>query len=281
MHLNRSYLVCATPRSGSTLLCEALTNTGIAGNPKEYFEALRATGLPRQPQEYFTMLNNPEVSLLLGDYSRLQQTASVAVLQKDPSYGDYLTTVFEEGTTPNGVFGAKVMWGYFGDFIHNVREISENVTEPVPALLAHTFPHLRYIWVTRRDKVRQAVSLWKAIQTWTWREDDPPSANGHEPAHQNELCFHFEAIDHLIQQIVADELAWQHYFADAGISPFRVVYEDFAPTYQETARQILEYLDIPIHGHLTFAERRMKQQRDAVSDEWVDYYHYLKGEQRS
>ncbi|MCP4417029.1 MAG: hypothetical protein GY805_10425 [Chloroflexi bacterium] len=32
-----SYLICATPRSGSTLLCEALRNTNLAGNPDEYF----------------------------------------------------------------------------------------------------------------------------------------------------------------------------------------------------------------------------------------------------
>ena len=44
-----SYLVCATPRSGSTLLCEALAVTGVAGRPYEFFEALPATGVPRRP----------------------------------------------------------------------------------------------------------------------------------------------------------------------------------------------------------------------------------------
>ena len=39
-----SYLVCATPRSGSTLLCEGLKATGVAGRPEEYFEALPTTG---------------------------------------------------------------------------------------------------------------------------------------------------------------------------------------------------------------------------------------------
>src|SRR5438046_662736 len=56
-----SYLVCATPRSGSTLLCEALANTGIAGNPKEYFEALISTGLPRRPREYFEDVANTDI----------------------------------------------------------------------------------------------------------------------------------------------------------------------------------------------------------------------------
>ena len=48
-----SYLVCATPRSGSTLLCHALDQTGVAGRPAEYFEALSRSGLPRRPHEYF------------------------------------------------------------------------------------------------------------------------------------------------------------------------------------------------------------------------------------
>jgi trehalose 2-sulfotransferase len=49
----RAYLVCATPRSGSTLLCEMLRDSGLAGEPLEHFEVLRHSSLPRQPHEYF------------------------------------------------------------------------------------------------------------------------------------------------------------------------------------------------------------------------------------
>ena len=34
-----TYLICATQRSGSTLLCELLKQTGVAGRPEEYFDA--------------------------------------------------------------------------------------------------------------------------------------------------------------------------------------------------------------------------------------------------
>src|SRR4051812_39199959 len=61
-----SYLVCATPRSGSTLLCELLSATGVAGRPQEYFEHLYATGLPRQPREYFEGVADPGVLTLLA-----------------------------------------------------------------------------------------------------------------------------------------------------------------------------------------------------------------------
>ena len=32
-----SYLVCSIPRSGSSLLCELLGGTGLAGAPAEFF----------------------------------------------------------------------------------------------------------------------------------------------------------------------------------------------------------------------------------------------------
>lgn len=54
-----SYLICATPRSGSTLLCEAMQNSGIAGCPEEYFEDLVKTGHPHRPLEYFEGVDDP------------------------------------------------------------------------------------------------------------------------------------------------------------------------------------------------------------------------------
>ena len=75
MRPHTCYLVCATPRTGSTLLCEALISTGLGGHPREYFEALRHSGLPRRPREYFTGLDNAEILDLLGDYSTLDTLA--------------------------------------------------------------------------------------------------------------------------------------------------------------------------------------------------------------
>ena len=35
-----SYVICTNPRSGSWLLSEALTASGVAGNPREWFNEL-------------------------------------------------------------------------------------------------------------------------------------------------------------------------------------------------------------------------------------------------
>ncbi|GAC1614283.1 MAG: hypothetical protein NVS4B7_06270 [Ktedonobacteraceae bacterium] len=169
-----SYLICATPRSGSTLLCEALTSTSLAGYPKEYFEALKNTGLPRRPGEYFENSEAKDICDLSGQLSTLDAVSVHPTFTGDLSYADYLMQVLEEGTTPNGVFGAKMMWSYFDDFISNVRQIPNYSDMATSDLVSTLFPDLHYIWITRQDKVRQAVSLWKAIQTYTWRLDESP-----------------------------------------------------------------------------------------------------------
>ena len=76
-----------------------------------------------------------------------------------------------EGTTANGVFGAKLMWGYLGDSAELLRGIDGMGARPLPDLLGRTFPGLRYVRITREDKVRQAVSLWKAVQTRAWKRE--------------------------------------------------------------------------------------------------------------
>ncbi|HZU71004.1 MAG TPA: Stf0 family sulfotransferase [Ktedonobacteraceae bacterium] len=271
---NTSYLICATPRSGSTLLCEALDNTGLAGHPKEYFEALKKTGLPRRPREYFENVENTAILQLLGNYSRLDDEYGQPTFWDGPGYAQYLAHVLEEGTTPNGVFGAKMMWGYFGDFIENARQIPAYRYMAVPDILNAIFPDLHYIWVTRRDKARQAVSLWKAIQTWTWKHDWHDALAGMH--NHKELVFNFEAIDHLVQRINAHDEAWQRYFTECGVRPYTVIYEELAGAYEETALSILRYLHIPIGEPVVFGERRMRRQADGLSEEWVQRYYALK-----
>jgi trehalose 2-sulfotransferase len=276
MQPHTSYLVCATPRSGSTLLCEALTKTQRAGNPAEYFEALRATGLPRRPKEYFEDGENSEITDMLGNYSRIDERPP----QQIANYADYLAEVLEKGTTPNGVFGAKMMWGYLDHFISHVRQVSHYREMAVPDILSAVFPNLQYILVTRNDKVRQAVSLWKAIQTLTWRVDEQERTGSIEQQGQpeQELVFNFAAIDHLIQHITEHDIAWQQYFARTGIQPFMVVYEELVHTYQETAIAILRYLHIPVPEQLTVAPLTMQRQANALSEEWVQRYWAIKQE---
>src|ERR1700728_2167400 len=124
----RSYLVCATPRSGSTLLCHALDQTGVAGRPEEYFEALRHSGLPRRPQEYFDPERHANIVERLAFREMPNGAATPNPLWRPETYDRYLAWAIENGTTENVVFGAKLMWGYLGDFAELLRNIDGMAT---------------------------------------------------------------------------------------------------------------------------------------------------------
>jgi len=265
-----SYLIASTPRSGSTLLCEALRNTGVAGRPDEYYQHRRKTGLPRRPREYFEDegAETPEVHGILGEYTRVDDELTLYDPRRFATYREYLDWTIQEATTQNGVFGAKVMWGYFNGFVDRLRDLHGNAVLPTRKVLERSFPNLGgWIFVSRRDKVRQAVSLWKAIQTWTWSRD---TSDGHLLKH--DLRYSFDAIRHLARQLEEQDREWLAFFEESTIQPFRVVYEDFADRYEGTALDILRHLQIRIPPDLAFGERRMTRQADELSERWVNQY---------
>jgi LPS sulfotransferase NodH len=274
-----SYLVCATPRSGSTLLCEALKSTGVAGVPEEYFEALRHSGRPRRPQEYFVGAQDRTILRHLGEHASMEGRPGRSPLWDRHDYEPFLHWALEQGTTPNGVFGAKLMWGYFGDFVSLLREIPAYREVPIQELLPEVFPDLRYVRVVRANKVRQAVSLWKAVQTATWSAedqeqesvDDADTSNGLGPR----LKFHFRAIEHLLEQVLAHEACWDAFFEHCGTQPHVVVYEDFVDSYEETAMEVLRYLGVEPSTATGF-ERRMQSQTDDLNRRWSQRFSELK-----
>jgi len=287
MQPDRSYIVCATPRSGSTLVCHALAETGVAGRPEEYFEALRHSGRPRRPEEYFVGVEDPSIRDHLGERAVGSEPQPRSPLWSRAAYDRYLEWAFEAGTTDNGVFAAKLMWGYFGDFVSLLRNVPAYRDVPLAELLPTVFPDLTFVRVVRANKVRQAVSLWKAVQTATWREDqasakapaleddDSPPYRSFIEEHRPQLRFHYRAIEHLLEQILIEESRWDAFFEHSGIKPVLVLYENFAADYETSTLRLLERLGLTPPEDFDF-EPRMKRQSDRVNDDWVKRYSELR-----
>jgi LPS sulfotransferase NodH len=288
MRPQRSYLVCATPRSGSTLVCHALSETGVAGNPEEYFEALRHSGRPRRPEEYFQGVEDQSIRDHLGERAVGAELPPRSPLWSRTAYDRYLEWAFETGTTENGVFGAKLMWGYFGDFVSLLRNIPEYRDLPLAELLPTVFPGLTLVRVVRANKLRQAVSLWKAVQSATWREDQASAeaaasveGDGTPPyrsfieAHRPQMRFHYRAIAHLLDQLLAEEASWDAFFEHCEIKPVLVLYENFAAAYETSTLNLLDRLGLFPPAGFEF-EPRMKRQSDNVNDDWARRYSELR-----
>jgi LPS sulfotransferase NodH len=280
----RSYLVCATPRSGSTLVCRALRATRVGGVPEEFFEALMHSGRPRRPEEYFLGVDDASILDHLGRRGVGEEQQPVSPLWSRTAYDRYLDWALEAGTTANGVFGAKLMWGYFGDFISLLRGVPAYQDVPLTDLLPTVFPRLTFVRVLRANKLRQAVSLWKAVQTATWREDSSrdgaPSVEDMPPyqtflqEHRPQLRFHYGAISHLLGQILRDEAAWDAFFEHLQVRAVLVLYENFAADYETSTRNLLERLELP--RPLDLDPAPMRPQSNGINDDWVRRYSELR-----
>jgi len=94
---NRGYAICTSGRSGSNLLCQYLSSTGVLGNPLEYFNGSgrRLLGYPEYPDEPSRQV-------------------------------DWILTA---GATPNGIYGLKA-------FPAQIEQVEKSIrwTELLPGL---------------------------------------------------------------------------------------------------------------------------------------------------
>jgi LPS sulfotransferase NodH len=206
------------------LLCEALWSTALAGKPDEYFHSGTAE-----------------------EYSNEWKTTD---------FSEYLAKVLEFGTTPNKVFGCKIMWTDFQDhYLSNTSSLDASVLKDLA-------PEFRYIWIRRLDRLRQAISIWKRKQTGiiSWYSSEPPK-------YKTTPEFDFEALNRLVQLVGIWDRNWATYFESNGISPLVITYEDDLQDYGTVVKKILQYLQIPVPQDLHVEAKRKK-----LSDEMSEYF---------
>jgi LPS sulfotransferase NodH len=255
-----SYLVCSTQRSGSTLLCELLRATDVAGAPDEYFERLRGTGLPRQPRQYFEDASVQEIA------ERLPPTAP-GNPEQPGEFEHWFRYVLQRGTTLNGVFGAKMMWNYLDDFRLRMAELPGLSGLSFNERLEAVFPGLQIIFMRRRDKVEQAVSLWKAIQTQQWRTESESGSEQVEADEAPGVEYDYQAIEYLLNELHRWDARWEDWFHATGREPIRVFYDEFTVSRAATIGRVLDALGI--EPPVPEDKKPMRRQADDSSRDWV------------
>lgn len=234
-----SYLICATPRTGSTLLCGLLSSTGVAGLPESYF---------RLPDE--------------------QSWADRWHLPRDREgsfdYRDYVRAAVAAGSTANGVFGARVMWGTMAELVVKLGGADPGLRGADLLLLSGAFGPVRFVHLRREDTVAQAVSWARAEQTRHWQDGDPVSPG--LPPH-----FDFPQIHALVQLIDDHNRGWRNWFAEFGVRPLEVLYEDVTADMSGVTRGIVEFLGV---GHSRDCDPvpHHRRQADELNADWTARY---------
>jgi LPS sulfotransferase NodH len=239
----QSYMICAVPRTGSYLLCDLLRKTGVAGRPNEYF--------------------NPSFQ------------SQWAIDWGTHTLDDYLAKILSLGTTDNGVFGLKVHPMQFDSLCRQLARRARVHFVDRPALLAPWFPDLHYIRLHRQDRLRQAISYVRAIQTNDWWNSDyipGPSA----PVRPELVRFDFQLIESALELLQVMEQRWSQYFRTIGVTIHEVTYEDLQSDPASVVTSLLKVLGLVASDGLVTDAAPFRRQADTLTDEWVERYERIR-----
>ena len=228
----RSYVLCGTPRTGSTLLCSLLYSTCVLGRPESYF---------REPDEvaWATRFGLATEGGRVRDYRAFVSAARSA------------------GTSSNGVFGARIMWGSLERVMEGLGRAPGKPDLPIleEALGPLTFVHLR-----REDIAAQAVSWCRAEQTGYWQQGDAVAREPHLDVAQARL---------LMETIREHEAAWQAWFGTQGIEPHTVTYEQLVGDSLRVVRGIASKMAVELPSDWR-PQSSHRKQADEFNRVWAD-----------
>ena len=225
------FVIVATPRTGSYLLCDGLDDTGIAGVPTEVF--------------------NPSATYdLRKDWS----------VDTDAGLDEYLAAAREHGTTSNGVFGFKILRSQILQF----EKLADSPGEG-PDILDRFFPDAKFINIIRRDRIAQAISRYRALTTKEWWRiagvnDDRPSPPSPD--------FDARAILMCALQLCLQQLSWERYLARRRRSYLIVEYEQLAANYRSEIARVLAYLGLDPTAAQRIPDPRLLAQADEETKRW-------------
>lgn len=236
--LESYYLICASPRVGSTLFCHLLAASGIAGTPNEVFDPWNRRNVEKQ------------FSLMPGNLPALLRFALL------------------ENRTPNGVGGAKIMWEHLSPLLDDLASLPEfqGFDFPLDRFRA-IFSDTKFLHLTRRNLVRSAISYWMAAQTgqWVWYGQKKQIS-------VDSVDYLSITLRHA--DLHAAAIGWPLFFKQAGLTVPTLYYEDWTknPLGQVTALAN-QYLGIDLTGRIpddfSMPTKQANSLTDEIEREWI------------
>lgn len=233
------YVIATAPRTGSTLLTEALAATRLAGSPDEFFDVH-----PHNEQNWVNRFRIPDGA-------------------------SYIDRVEAATRTPNGVFGFKLHWHQMPALASRLLQLrpeaERQVRRPIFDLIQDRFPGVKFIWLTRKNKVAQAISYYRAAETNVWRvwSDNRPTA----PASAVKAEYDRAGIERHLRIVNNTDAGWQRFFTAHKIPALILTYEDFVQSYEQTVRGVLTFLGLPADG-VVIRPPALRRLADDDSGQW-------------
>ena len=234
-------IICATPRSGTTLLCDLLAETGMTGVPNSFYRAES-----------------------VADFAaKLGVNAGAAFERR------YLDAIVAEGRGATDLFSMRVMWPSVATIREALGVAFPDATSDAGRIAA-AFGTPLYLFVEREDKMAQAISRIKAEQSGLWHR----AADGSVREQGGEYRapeYDAARIRESIAETTGHEDEWRNWFARESIAPMEMTYEELAG---DPAAAVCRLM-LALERDASVADRvapRTSKLADATSLAWAERY---------
>lgn len=201
------------------MLCGLLAGTDVAGSPGSHFHA-------------------PSLGLWLHAYDLA-----------DTAFGsdfDALRAVFDaamvRGRGGTEVFGLRMQRGSLDHFKRQLERLVPGRMSD-PERIGAVFGPTLYVHLSRPDRLDQAISRVRTEQTGLWHRN----ADGTELerlAPPREPRYDAEAIERHVTELATLDDAWERWFAQQAVEPFRVDYDTLSRDPQGVLAELLSALGL-------------------------------------
>lgn len=225
-----AYLLASVPRAGSTYLSHVLWRTGCLGAPLEYlnFDAGGPYGF----------------------------AANSAALQQE-----LWRSVLRRRSSSNGVFSLKA-------FPQQLEALQQTNPALLSGVLATMLPRDRarfVVYLRRRDRVAQTVSLARASLSGVWRQDQ-------ERGGAEALEYSQEALEAAERGIELQERVWADMFRDLRIQPLELWHEDVLASPSRAAEQVAAHIGVRVDPSAAVDVPQIMKQSPGESSDWIRRY---------
>jgi len=216
-------------------------------------------------------VNNPSKTLIIASTGRCGSHMLGHALHKTNSFGfpleytnpgnvtewkrrlrkenlnELIKEIQQRRTSTNGVFGIKIHYSHISQFkgFHCLKE---------------TFPNAYFILLTRKDVLKQAVSLSIAKQTGQWINNQKPV--------NNDPQYNFKDIDHCIRKTIRENSSWKYILAANGCNFIEMDFDFVRFNLRDSIKKIATFMDVEINPETIPNQHVTKQQSSTINAEW-------------
>lgn len=222
------YVICTTPRSGSNLLCDLLSSSGVMGKSREFL--------------------NPTGSIL-----PISKKANLIDRESRININDYIQYIINNFSSANNCFGIKVFFEQIKPLVQ-LKEIQQFLQQ------------CKYVWLVRQDIIAQAVSMYIADETDTWKSFVK------EKKSRNLVEYNEEKIARWVERLKKQNLNWADFFLVNRIEYLKVTYEDIVINHNQICHDICRFCGIEYHDRFSLENVRYQKQGDDLNEKFTEMF---------